>query len=283
MSSEPGSNEQMAPGKAWDAALYESKHSFVWKYGADLLEVLAPQPGERILDLGCGTGHLTAQIAATGARVVGIDNAPSMIEQARKNYPDLPFELADGADFAFAEPFDAVFSNAALHWMKRPEQVAACVWQTLKPGGRFVAEFGGKGNVQALIDAAYNALEALGFPTRREQAPWYFPSIGEYATLLEQQGFEVSSALLFDRPTPLDGGAEGMRLWLKMFGSALMNDLPAEQQQTVIRQVAAQLRPAFYRDGAWIALYRRLRVVAHKAEVVEPLLLRYSAHTDERW
>ena len=115
----------------WDADLYDGKHAFVWKYGASLVELLAPKPGERVLDLGCGTGHLTAQTAAAGAEVVGLDNAATMVEQARRAYPQLQFELADARDFAIAEPFDAVFSNAVLHWIKEPERVIACVNVTL--------------------------------------------------------------------------------------------------------------------------------------------------------
>src|SRR5207237_8143924 len=123
-------------GTHWDAGLYDAKHAFVWKYGASLIELLAPKPGERILDLGCGTGHLTAQLAAAGADVLGIDNSPAMIEQARREYPKLRFGLADARDFHFVEPFDAVYSNAVLHWVQEPERVITCVRQGLKPGGR---------------------------------------------------------------------------------------------------------------------------------------------------
>src|SRR5262245_39882978 len=124
----------------WDAGLYDEKHSFVWEHGAALLELLAAQPGERVLDLGRGTGHLTTQLAATGAEVVGLDSSATMIEQARRSYPQLRFEVADARDFSFAEPFDAVFSNAVLHWITEPERVIACVGRALRPGGRFVAE-----------------------------------------------------------------------------------------------------------------------------------------------
>ncbi|HEU5369911.1 MAG TPA: methyltransferase domain-containing protein [Ktedonobacterales bacterium] len=261
-----GSNTgQAASTNTWDAALYDGKHSFVWKYGASLLELLAPQPGERVLDVGCGTGHLTAQIAAAGAEVVGIDKSADMLEEARKRYPALRFELADAADVAFDAPFDAVFSNAALHWMTEPERVAANIARALKPGGRFVAEFGGKGNMQALIVAVVEALEAMGYSSEGVASFWYFPGIGEYAALLERQGLEVTSALLFDRPTSLEGGDEGLRVWLKMFGTSFLAALSAEQQAELVRRVEERLRPTQYRDGTWIAPYRRLRVVATKA------------------
>src|SRR5262249_35286620 len=139
------------PNAKWDPALYEDKHAFVWRHGASLVELLAPQPGEHVLDLGCGTGHLTAAIAKAGACVVGIDQSPEMIAQARKHYPNLRFESGDARRLAFAEEFDALFSNAVLHWISEAELVVQSVARALKPGGRFVAEFGGKGNVRAII------------------------------------------------------------------------------------------------------------------------------------
>ena len=179
----------------WASALYESKHSFVWRYGTDCLELLSPQQGDRILDLGCGTGQLTEKIAGFGAKVLGIDKALTMIAQARKKLSrPCEFEVADAANFYFKELFDAVFSNATLHWIKQPERVITCIWQALKPSGRFVAEFGGKGNIRAIVTAIGNALDdkwilAVSAKPALFTDPWYFPSIGEYTTLLEKQGF----------------------------------------------------------------------------------------------
>jgi trans-aconitate methyltransferase len=240
----------------WDANLYENKHSFVWQYGESLIKLLSPKTGEFILDLGCGTGQLAQQIALSGAEVVGIDYAPSMIEQAQKNYPDLKFSVADARKFEFPELFDAVFSNAALHWVKEPEQVIKCIWQALKPGGRFVAEFGGKGNVQAIVEA----LDTI----KITKNPWYFPSIAEYTSLLEQQSFCVTYATLFERPTPLEGEA-GMANWIQMFGSHLLSEIPAEQQVEVVRDIEHRLRPKLYRDGVWFGDYKRIRVMAIKS------------------
>ena len=241
----------------WNANLYENKHSFVWQYGESLIELLSPKKGESILDLGCGTGQLAQQIALSGAEVVGIDYAPSMIEQAQKNYPDLKFSVADARNFDFPQLFDAVFSNAALHWVKEPEQVIKCIWQALKPGGRFVAEFGGKGNVQAIVEALESAIKI-------SENPWYFPSIAEYTTLLEQQGFCVTYATLFERPTPLEGEA-GMANWIQMFGSHLLSEIPAEQQVEVVREIEHCLRSKLYRDGVWFVDYKRIRVMGIKS------------------
>jgi len=244
---------------AWDAANYQNKHSFVWLYGADLLELLAPQPGERILDVGCGTGQLTAQIARSGANVVGLDNSAEMLAEARGNFPDLPFVLGDAAAFDFPDPFDAVFSNAALHWVKNAGGAAASIARALRPGGRFVAEFGGKGNI-AMVQAAFRAV--LG-PSAAQQSPWFYPSIAEYAAILEQHGLEVRSASLFSRPTPLDG-ENGLEHWLRMFTGAYLNRHSPERASDIVRQLLEHLRPALYREGVWTIDYRRLRVVAHR-------------------
>jgi trans-aconitate 2-methyltransferase len=251
------------PENHWASALYESKHSFVWRYGADCLELLSPQPSDRILDLGCGTGQLTQEIAALGAIAIGIDKSPTMVEQARKNYPNLRFEVADATNFHFEESFDAVFSNATLHWIKEPQRAISCIWQALKPGGRFVAEFGGKGNIKAIVTAINNALEAAGYPAPPEHNPWYFPSIGEYTTLLEKQGFSVTYASLFERPTRLDG-EKGLQNWIEMFANTFMQAIPANQRLSLIQDIENQLRPELYRDGTWFADYKRIRVVAWK-------------------
>jgi trans-aconitate 2-methyltransferase len=249
---------------SWNTALYEGKHWFVWQYGEDLLTLLSPQPGERILDLGCGTGQLTEKIAMSGADARGIDNASSMIAKARENYPHIRFDVADARNFQVEEPLDAVFSNAALHWITEADAVIRCIYQALKPGGRFVAEFGGKGNVQAITIALENCVASLGYAYAHPVNPWYFPSIGEYAQLLEQQGFDVTYAVLFERPTPLETGSAGMANWIEMFAGSFLKGLSGEQQAQVIQAVEERLQPTLYRDGRWWADYRRIRVVAIK-------------------
>jgi SAM-dependent methyltransferase len=225
----------------WEPALYDAVHSYVSDYGRNLVDLLAPKTGERILDLGCGTGTLTHQIAQRAASVVGIDSSPEMVGQARQNYPKLDFRLADVRRFIPPEQFDAVFSNAVLHWIQPPGDAIATVRKALKPGGRFIAEFGGKGNITSIIEAA-------GFN------PWYFPSIGEYSSLLEQNGLVVTNAALFDRPTSLEGDG-GMREWLAMF---FKPPLPA----TDVARIESALRPKLYREGVWYIDYKRLRISA---------------------
>jgi trans-aconitate methyltransferase len=243
----------------WNPALYDGKHAFVWKHGEALVELLDPRPGERILDLGCGTGHLGHAIAQRGAVVEGIDLSPDMVAQARANYPQLHFRQADARHFAVETPVDAVFSNAVLHWVLEADQVASAVARALKPGGRFVAELGGHGNVRAIQGAMRDALQAMELPPVPETR--HYPRLGEYAVILENAGLEVTYATLFDRPTLLEGEA-GLRHWIDMFGGSYLESLPAGRRDEFLDRVETLLRPTLHRDGAWYADYRRLRVVA---------------------
>lgn len=243
----------------WDSALYDQKHSFVYEYGQDLLNLLQPQPNELILDLGCGTGHLTNQIAQSGAHVVGLDHSEQMLETARQQYPQIEFIQSDASAFSLPKPCDAIFSNAVLHWVKRATGAAACIARALKPGGRFVAEFGGHGNVANIVEAVQTVVSSLTHAEVRH--PWYYPSIGEYATLLEAQGLETRQAFLFDRFTKLEG-EDGMRNWLAMFGESMFVDLPAEAKEMALTEIEARLRATNFKDGVWYADYRRLRIVA---------------------
>lgn len=249
---------------AWDAKLYDDKHSFVWEKGKGVVELLAPKPGERILDLGCGTGHLTAEIAAVGALTVGIDQSADMIAQARRQFPDLRFEVCDAREIPFTGEFDAVFSNAALHWIPEAEKVIRGVARALKPSGRFVAEMGGKGNIRRLVEAITAACREVGLDSGAATEAWYYPSIGEYAGLLEKHGLEVRQAALFERPTRLEDGEKGLEAWLRMFRRVILDRLPAAEQNAFLREVERQARPELFKDGVWELDYRRLRIVAWK-------------------
>jgi SAM-dependent methyltransferase len=253
------------PPNSWDADAYEDRHAYVYEYGEDVVDLLAPDAGERILDLGCGTGRLTDRIAATGARAVGVDSSPAMLAEARASRPRPEFVRADATALPFEAAFDAVFSNAALHWIPAADQpdALASVRRALVPGGRFVAELGGAGNVRAIREAVRTAVAARGY---EPADPWYFPSIGEYARRLEANGFEVRRARLFDRPTELADGEDGLAAWLDAFGEGLLADVPAAERDAVVADAADALREERFRDGTWIADYRRLRFVAVAVE-----------------
>ena len=244
----------------WNANLYDQNHSFVSKYGNNLIELLAPQQGERILDLGCGTGDLAKKLDDLGVNVVGVDNSKNMIMEARKKYPLISFAVRDVTELGYNDEFDAVFSNATLHWVKQSKQALEWIYQSLKQGGRFVAEFGGKGNVQTITDEIIHQMKDSGMDYKTEQFPWYYPSIGEYSTLMEEVGFRVVFAQHFDRPTPLDG-ENGLKNWIEMFGSHLLESLNEDQKDAIITKVENHLKPILYKEGNWIADYKRIRVI----------------------
>jgi trans-aconitate methyltransferase len=251
---QPSSGKSQAP---WDPSLYQKAHSFVWEMADAIFALLDPQPGEKILDIGCGTGQLTARIAAAGAEVSGIDSSAEMLEEARSNFPAIDFRQADARSFSLGMPFDAVFSNAALHWVPEAEDVIRRVAAALRPGGRFVAEFGGKGNTGRLLAEVATSAAARGLSIPN---PWYFPSVGEYAALLERKGFEVRQASLVDRPTRLEDGENGLRRWMEMFGKPLLAPVPESQRDEFLAELEQRLRTEYYRDGVWTMLYRRLRI-----------------------
>jgi SAM-dependent methyltransferase len=248
----------------WNARLYDSAHAFVWEFGRALLAQLAPQPGERILDIGAGTGHLTSEIAASGAEVIGIDRSAAMTEQARANFPELHFETLDVNALPFDAEFDAAFSNAVLHWVKPPEAAVAAIARALKPGGRIVFEFGGHGNIIVILGAAYHALAQLGVANPEQFNPWYFPSIPEYSALLEAHDIEVTFAHLFDRPTPLEEGERGLDNWFRMFGARLVEAVPEPAHADFLRLAAEYAAPNLLHEGRWTADYRRLRIAGNK-------------------
>jgi trans-aconitate methyltransferase len=193
-----------------------------------------------------------------------------MIRQAKEKYPFLRVEVMDAREIQLEGNFDAVFSNATLHWIMQPERVIAGIRKSLRPGGRFVAEFGGKGNTGELLSAVHHAWQKLGLAGPAPH-PWYYPSLAEYAGLLEQQGFEVTHATLFDRPTPLDDGVRGLRNWLEMFGSAFVEGLPDATREHLLAEIERELRPKLFRDDHWVMDYRRLRVVARRSDLSSSL------------
>ena len=249
---------------AWNADLYKEKHAFVFQFGNSLLEWLDPKEGEEILDLGCGTGELTAQLATTGAKVTGLDGAASMIASAKQHFPAVNFVVADATSFKLPVKFDAVFSNATLHWIRQKEKVLDRIYHHLKPGGRLVLEMGGKGNVADVTEAMEKAIKARGY----EYKPfWYFPSVGEYTSLLEEYDFRVNQVSYFDRETELADAENGVVEWLQMFGSHFFETVPEKDRLPILQEVQESLRATNFRDGKWHLKYVRLRI---RAERVEP-------------
>ncbi len=258
----------------------------MWKYGSSVLDLLDPKPGEFILDIGCGTGELTNEIAnrvfaqsatvkddGRQGMVFGMDADSNMIQRAQNSFDKVIFFQGNASNFSLptmarqssceAAPLtkvDAIFSNAALHWVTDAEAAVASMSYVLKPGGRFVVEFGGHGNVDQIVQAANKVLNKSP-----DNNPWYFPTIGEYSMLLERHGIEVTNAVLFERPTELQGGVDGMKNWLQMFGGILLNESSAkEKDDEVVEDIVTLLRPVLYNGQTWTADYRRLRIVGKK-------------------
>jgi trans-aconitate methyltransferase len=249
----------------WDAGQYDAKHAFVYEKAKGLVDLLAPEAGERILDLGCGTGVLTAEIAGRGAKVFGIDRSAEMVAQAKSKFPALKFEVVDATRLEFDGEFDAVFSNAVLHWIPEAEKVAGGIARALKTGGRFVAEFGGKGNIQTLVKAFHRAFAALGMREPEDVSPWFYPGIAEYAGLLEKHRLEVRSAMLFERPTVLEDGSRGLENWIRVFRQTYVEKMGEESAAKWIHEVERQCRAELFQDGNWVLDYRRLRIAAQKS------------------
>nr|WP_163504020.1 class I SAM-dependent methyltransferase [Halomonas socia] len=245
------------PGQHWNADDYARHADFVPNLGSDVVKLLAPQAGERILDLGCGDGALTERLAKLGVDILGVDSSEAMVEATRQRR--ITAQLIDAHQLPFDHEFDAVFSNAALHWMLEPQAVIAGVKRALKPGGRFVAEFGGHGNVAAICTALLASLQFRGISARGRH-PWYFPTADEYRRLLETAGFRVEEIALIPRPTPLPTGMAG---WLETFANPFLHGLDDDVREAVLDNTQALLSHSL-RDGNghWSADYVRLRVRA---------------------
>jgi trans-aconitate methyltransferase len=245
--------------RAWRADDYATHGRFVPELGAELVTWLAPAHGEHILDVGCGDGALTARILAAGADVVGVDTAAELVTVAQRRGVDA--RLADAHALSFVEQFDAVFSNASLHWMRDPDAVLDGVYRALRPGGRFVAELGSAGNIATVVDALEAALERRGLDPRVSN-PWYFPSASEYRQRLASHGFMVTALRTFARPTLLPSDLCG---WLQTFAHPFLRELPAGTQDAYLDEVVQTLKPRLQGPRKrWTLDYVRLRFSAHK-------------------
>ena len=253
----PPDPQSAALDDVWRPEVYARNAAFAPALAAERVEALDPRPGERILDLGCGDGVLTAQIAARGAVVVGVDASPAMVAAARTRGLDARVVAAEA--LPFDREFDAVFSNAMIHWTSDVGALVGGVARALVPKGRFVGEFGGHGNVATILEAAREALAAIGVSLG---TPWYYPDEATFRGALERHGFEVDRMALFPRPTPLPTGVTG---WLETFSTPLVRQVPAAQRAAVLAEIArraeARLRAP---DGTIVADYVRLRFSARR-------------------
>ena len=250
----------MSAVQHWTPERYLANASFVAEMAEPLVELLSPKPGEMLMDLGCGDGRLTQSLVDRGCLVEGVDSSPELVAAARKMGLDV--RLLDGRDLDYRENFEAVFSNTALHWMKPPERVLDGVYAALKPGGRFIGEFGGHGNVALVRSALYTALERHGINARTLD-PWFFPTMTAYRSLLVKAGFVVDTMEFIDRPTLLPGDFTG---WLETFAESFTGVLPKSRQFDFILEVQEMLHSDLCCRGQWHADYVRLRFSAHKTD-----------------
>ncbi len=247
----------------WDSALYQDKHAFVAEYGKDLLEYIPADPHQRILDLGCGTGGLSAALALKAGEVIGIDASPDMITMAQHNHPDLEFHAMDACTMPWSASFDIVFSNAVFHWIKDHEKLLASIHRALKPGGRLICEMGAIGNIASIEEAFTHAVESLGFSYCSQ---FFFPGETAYHDLLEQVGFSIEFIHEFDRPTPFEDGWLGMENWIRQFFARDLECLSASETDVLIRAMEADLKPKLWDGSRWVGDYRRLRFIAKVPE-----------------
>jgi len=247
--------------QTWDPEAYARDGAFVHELASGVVEWLGARPGEHILDLGCGDGQLTARLAAAGAEVRGVDASASMVAAARERGIIAEEASAERLPYADAS-FDAVFSNAALHWVREQDEMMAEVHRVIKPGGRFVAEMGGHGNIAAIRVGLMAVLERHGF-AGAEDGVNYYPTPEGYTRRLERYGFRVERMALIPRPTPL--GSSGMVGWLQTFRRGVLGKLPEGLRRTVVHECCALLAPALRdEDGNWVADYVRLRFIARR-------------------
>ncbi len=248
----------------WKPELYNEKHSFVYQYGESLLKLLDPKKDERILDLGCGSGQLTSKINELAGETIGIDKSPEMISYAQSKFPDIKFQVADAGDFKFDKKFDSIFSNATLHWVKDFRGAIQSMYENLSPTGKIVLEFGGKGNVQTIINELRKSLRIRDYNKQSNLDLWYFPSIGEYSTELESAGFRVVFAEHYDRPTELADEKSGIKDWISMFAESFFIGIAENHIEEIKNEVQENVKNQCLINGKWFADYKRIRIVAKK-------------------
>ena len=245
----------------WNADFYEDKHGFVADYGKDLLSHVPDNPGQAILDLGCGTGALTQELLAKSAHVVGADASPDMVRKARMLHPDIDFRVVDACRMPWSNRFDVVFSNAVFHWISDQKALLENIFRVLKPQGRLVCEFGAVRNIHRIQQAFQSSLSRQ---KRHHENPFYFPTVEEYRKLVEQAGLHPELVMDYDRPTPLKDGENGLRNWVRQFFASDLSPLPGAGRIRILEEMESALRDELWDGTQWVSDYRRIRVIAVK-------------------
>ena len=246
----------------WNASGYKERFSFVPQYGEDVMSLLTVKEGSKVIDLGCGNGTLSKKLLEKGYQVTGVDGSENMIALAKAEYPEIPFVVSDAMEFVLQEKADAIFSNAVFHWIDRENQhkLIRNVSSQLKPGGELVCEFGGYGCAEAVHSTLEKCFEKRGLKYPRT---FYFPTIGEYAPMLEEHGLRVEYASLFDRPT-VQQAQDGLTDWINMFVTKPFENMEPEMKKSILKEANELLEDVLHQDGKWIIDYVRIRFRARK-------------------
>lgn len=244
----------------WNSILYDKKHDFVAEYGKGLLEFIPDNAEQTILDLGCGTGRLTAQLSDFGSKVIGVDSSENMIDKAKEQFADIEFMVCDALELPFENEFDVVFSNAVFHWISDHDALLNNVRKVLKAGGVLVCEFGADGNIAAIENAFMKVCSSFGYDYKPK---FNFPTCESFCKLLENKGFVVDKIYDYDRPTPLKDHEQGLANWMRQFYASELAVMPEDIQVVVIKNVEELTRETLWNGNEWVADYRRLRAIAH--------------------
>lgn len=244
----------------WNSTLYDKKHDFVAEYGKGLLEFVPQNDEQSILDLGCGTGTLTAQLADLCVRIVGVDASQDMVDKAKEGFGDIEFKVCDALDLPFENEFDVVFSNAVFHWISDHDALLKNIHKSLKPQGVLVCEFGASGNIAAIENAFAKACNSLGYCYK---AKFNFPTAEDFGKLLRKNGFVIDRVYEYDRPTVLKDGEQGLVNWMKQFFAFELQMMLEHVQTMVFEKVERLTRDTLWNGVEWVADYRRLRAIAH--------------------
>lgn len=244
----------------WNAALYDNKHDFVSEYGKGLLEFVPKNKNQRILDLGCGTGTLTAQLSNLADTIIGVDSSVNMIEKAKEQYTDIQFMVCDALALPFEKQFDVVFSNAVFHWIGDHNALLKQVYKVLKPNGLLVCEFGANGNVVTIENAFMNACQDFGY---KYTSKFNFPTVDTFSDLLKKNNFMIDKIYDYNRSTPLRDNKRGLANWMKQFFASDLELMSGKIQDEIIKKVEDLTKEHLWNGAEWSADYRRLRAIAH--------------------